>query len=114
MTDKQINKWLRRQFSPIGWVLVVYYGLINLLSLMAMGFEALRQMRGLIGTGRNWFYHLDMDAMLGNAWGYIMAVVTLFLIIHAWKGPDYWKQEVFLKEKRMEERACWNKIGTPL
>ena len=30
MTDKQINKWLRRQFSPIGWVLVVYYGLTNI------------------------------------------------------------------------------------
>ena len=102
MTDKQINKWLRRQFSPIGWVLLVYYGLINLLSLMAMGFEALRQMLGLIGTGRNWFYHLDMDAMLGNAWGYIMAIVVLFLILHAWKGPAYWKQEVFAKEKPMK------------
>ena len=102
MTDKQINKWLRRQFSPIGWVLVAYYGLINLLSLMAMGFEALRQMRGLVGTGRNWFYHMDMDAMLGNAWGYIMAIVALFLIMHGWKGRDYWKNEVFVKEKPMK------------
>ena len=110
MTDKQINQWLRKQFSPIGWVLVAYYGLINLLSLMAMGFESLRQMRSLIGTGRNWFYHMDMDAMLGNAWGYIMAIVALFLIIHGWKGRDYWKNEIFVKEKPMKARLFFGML----
>ena len=33
MTDKQINKWLRRRFSPCGWLLIGYYVLMNLLCL---------------------------------------------------------------------------------
>ena len=34
MTDKQINKWLRRRFSIVGWVLVGYYLLMNLMVLL--------------------------------------------------------------------------------
>ena len=34
MTDKQINKWLRRRFSQIGWVLLFYYlGLLPFISI---------------------------------------------------------------------------------
>lgn len=99
MTDKQINKWLRRRFSPTGWVLVGYYVLMNLLCVIAMVWEAgiqmlsLRDIRGVSG--------IDMDALLGNAWGYVTAIVVGFVILHAWKGPEYWRQEVLAKEKTM-------------
>lgn len=101
MTDKQINKWLRRQFSRIGWVLVGYYLLVNSLSMIAMLWEALRQMLGVIGQGRNWFQKMDMDAIASNAWGYIAAIAVLFLVLYAWKGPGYWRCEVLVKEKPM-------------
>ena len=101
MTDKQINKWLRHQFSPIGWVLLAYYGLINLFSLVAMFWEALRQVLKMDHRGPFWFQQLDMDAIAGNAWGYITAIGVLFVILYAWKGSDYWRDEVFAKEKSM-------------
>lgn len=101
MTDKQINKWLRRQFSPIGWVLLAYYGLINLFSLVAMFWEALRQVLKMDHRGPFWFQQLDMDAIAGNAWGYITAIGVLFVILYAWKGSGYWRDEVFAKEKSM-------------
>lgn len=101
MTDKQINKWLRRQFSPVGWVLIGYYLLVNILSMLAMLWEALRQMLGVIGHGRNWFQKMDMDAIVSNAWGYIAAIAVLFLVLYAWKGPGYWRREVWVKEKSM-------------
>ena len=101
MTDKQINKWLRHQFSPIGWVLLAYYGLINLFSLVAMFWEALRQVLKMDHRGPFWFQQLDMDAIAGNAWGYITAIGVLFVILYAWKGSGYWRDEVFAKEKSM-------------
>lgn len=101
MTDKQINRWLRRRFSPTGWVLLGYYALINGLSLAAMFWEALRQVRNMDHRGLFWFQQLDMDALMGNAWGYITAMAVIFLILHGWKGPNYWREEVFAKEKRM-------------
>ena len=36
MNEKQINKWLRKRFSPVGWTLVGYYVLMNILVSMAM------------------------------------------------------------------------------
>lgn len=31
MEEKQINKWLRRQFSVVGWALILYHGLMQIL-----------------------------------------------------------------------------------
>ena len=98
MTDKQINRWLRRRFSPTGWVLLVYYALLNGLSLLAMVWEALRQVRNMDHLG---LQQLDPEVLMNNAWGYITAMAVIFLILHAWKGPDYWRGEVFAKEKKM-------------
>lgn len=36
MNEKQINKWLRKRFSPVGWTLVGYYVLMNILVSVAM------------------------------------------------------------------------------
>lgn len=101
MTDKQINKWLRRQFAVIGWVLIGYYLLVNGLSVVAMFWEALRQLRGLIGQGNLWWTEIDVDALAGNAWGYIVAIAVLFCVLHAWKGPGYWRDTVLVKENPM-------------
>lgn len=99
MTDKQINKWLRRQFSVLGWVLIGYYLLINGMTMITYAWEALIQMRGLMGQGRNWWMQLDTEALLSNAWGYVAAIAVLFFVIHAWKGGGYWRQQVFVREK---------------
>lgn len=101
MTDKQINKWLRRQFSLIGWVLIGYYLLVNGLSMLAMLWEALEQMKNLIGQSWDWWTQLDVEAISSNAWGYIVAIAVLFLILHAWKGPRYWRAEILVKENPM-------------
>lgn len=102
MTDKQINRWLRRRFSSTGWVLLGYYALINILSLLAMFWEALYQVMKMDRRGPFWFRQLNMDAIAGNAWGYITAIGVLVVILHGWKGPEYWRNEVFRKEKPMK------------
>ena len=99
MTDKQINKWLRRQFSVLGWILIGYYLLINAMSMITCVWEMFVQMRGLMGHGRNWWMQLDTDALLSNAWGYVAAIAVLFFVIHAWKGGGYWRQQIFVREK---------------
>lgn len=101
MTDKQINKWLRRRLSPTGWVLVAYFLLINGLCMIAMLWESMRQLRSVVGYGRDWMQKMDMDAIAGNAWGYIAAIAVAFVVLHAWKGPNYWRTEVLVREKSM-------------
>ena len=101
MNEKQINKWLRKRFSPVGWTLVGYYVLMNILVSMAM-------LRDVIAGYLNAFiegndqYVPDVSALTGNAWGYIAAVAVALVILYAWKGREFWGGEVLRREKPMK------------
>jgi len=96
MTDKQINKWLRRRFSQVGWVLIGYYCLMNLLVMLEVLVDELRWMlEGFLDPNG------AADFFPENAWGYIATLFTGLLILHAWKGPDYWRGEVLVRESNM-------------
>lgn len=100
MTEKQINKWLRRRFAQVGWVLIVYYIIMNILAVISMYLDMAKQMLWSLAVG-DYRMNIDMDAIAGNAWGYVMTIAVGFLILQAWKGGDYWKSEILVKEKRM-------------
>ncbi len=100
MTDKQINSWLRRRFTVVGWVLIAYYATMNLLATVAMACEALNQALWSVAAG-DFSGNLNMDAIANNAWGYIAAVIAGLVILQGWKGSDYWRQEIFAKEKNI-------------
>lgn len=101
MNEKQINKWLRKRFSPMGWTLVGYYVLMNILVSVAM-------LRDVIAGYLNAFiegndqYVPDVSALAGNAWGYIAAVAVALVILYAWKGREFWGGEVLRREKPMK------------
>jgi len=95
MTDKQINKWLRRRFTAAGWLLVAYYVVMNLLCILAMAWEAAAQML------QNGFEMVNPEDLIDNAWGYIVSIFVALVILYAWKGPAYWREEVFCREKKM-------------
>ena len=59
MEEKQINKWLRRRFSGIGWILLGYLALLNLMVLLSMSLASLRQVALALKTGD---YSLWMDS----------------------------------------------------
>ena len=96
MTDKQVNKWLRRRFSGIGWVLISYYLLMNALVLLDMLLAEVRGMLGMV-SGKT----VDPAAYLDSAWGYVVTVLVGIAVLHVWKGPDYWRQEVLVRSSRM-------------
>lgn len=100
MTDKQINKWLRRRFSQVGWVLVVYYALMSGLGMMGMLWEWLNQMAWSAAVG-DFSGNVNPDAIMGNAWGYVVAVLTGLVILHGWKGTGFFSREILRKEAPM-------------
>ena len=104
MTDKQINRWLRRQFSPVGWLLMVYYGLMTLLTSVTLAVDTARESLWAMVSG-DFSGNLDWDKIYSNGWGYIAAILVCVSVFHAWKGNTYWKQEILAREKRMEGKT---------
>ena len=101
MTDREINKWLRRQFSPLGWGLVGYYVLMNLVVSVAMTIDILGQSVHALANG-NFLPDIDTAALMNNGWGYIVANLAALVILYAWKGPDFFYGEIMAREKRMK------------
>ena len=104
MTDKQINRWLRRRFSPIGWLLLLYYGLMTLLVSVTNLTDLIKQHFWAFAAG-DFSGDINWDAVYGNARGYIAAILTGFAILSAWKGRGYWKEEILAKERAMKGRT---------
>lgn len=99
MEEKQINRWLRRQFTTVGWTLVAYYGIMNILVALAMTMESLK---GFLFTVWGHSYgQFNPDAVWNNAWGYILAIFVGAVVLYAWKGGDYWRTEIFARKKSM-------------
>ena len=104
MTDKQINRWLRRRFSAVGWILILYYGLMTLLTSVTIAADAARQSLWAFAAG-DFPGNLDWDQINRNAWGYIASIAVGFAILDAWKGSAFWKQEVLAKEAPMKGKT---------
>ena len=99
MNDKQINRWLRRRFSVLGWLLVLYYGLVTLTTSLTvvtdLAGQLLESFPGVpVGT-------IDWDRINGNAWGYIAAMLAGYAVLDAWKGSRFRRQEIFAREAPM-------------
>lgn len=103
MTDKQINRWLRRQFSPIGWLLLLHYGVMTLLTGVTAFTEVAKQSFWSFAAG-DFSGTIDWDAVAGNAWGYIAAIALGFAVLDAWKGKNYRKQELFARQGDMKAK----------
>ena len=104
MTDKQINRWLRRRFSRIGWLLLLYYGLMTLMTSLTTGIDLAKQTIWSFAAG-DFSGSVNWDVIYGNAWGYIVSILMAFAILDAWKGTAYWKQEILVREKPMQGRT---------
>lgn len=98
MDERHICRWLRRQFSHIGWVLVGYYLLLNVLVVAGVALDLTA--RALLAQGRP-LSVADMEAAMGNAWGYIVSALVGVVVLYAWKGGEFVHGEIFRRHRAM-------------
>ncbi len=94
MEEKQLRKWLRRRFSTVGWTLVVYYLILNILVVLATASDAARQL--LDGPGA-----LSESDLMNNGWGYLATVAVGVTVLYGWKGGDYFRDELAQRRRSM-------------
>ena len=100
MNEKMINKRLRREFRIPGWLLVAYFVLMNVMVMVEVFIETMKQTMELMAAG-DYFATPDMEAIMSNAWGYIWAVGIAMLFLFSWKDGTFWKGKVFDKRGKM-------------
>ena len=93
------KKTLRHSFSSIGWILLIYYGIMNLSVFLAVFIETLAGMRSVRGMED---LMLLVERAAGNAWGYFLAILIGLVILLLWKKPRFWKNEIWAKGKPMK------------
>lgn len=95
------RKQLRRSFSPVGWILLVYYLIMNAAVFLAVFVEVILSMMNQLAMGnREGFMNIAESGMTGG-WGYVLAVAVGLLILLLWKKPRYWKEEIWAKGRPM-------------
>lgn len=90
------RKQLRHSFSTVGWVLLIYYLVMNLAVFAAAFVESVVGMVNQILAGS-----FTMTGSAAGEWGYILAVAVGLLILLIWKKPRYWREEIRAKGKPM-------------
>ncbi len=100
MDDRQINKWLRRRFTVVGWVLVAYYIIMNIMAVVTLLGDSLAQLLRALAEGKVPFA-ADRNAAASNAWGYLISIAIALVVLYAWKGSDFFRVELRVKNGAM-------------
>ena len=100
---KEVRRYLRRSFRPLGWSLVGYYLLMNILVVASMAADAAMMALDAFAKGRPVLPQQKlMEAVSANAWGYLLTIAVGMLILLAWKGWDFFRYEVFERNRKMK------------
>lgn len=100
MDEKYVNRFLRREFRVIGWLLVAYYGIMNLMVAAAVLSDTMRQSLEALSQGR-FLSEPDLQGIMGNGWGYVSTVAIGMLFLFCWKEDRFWKKSVLACHGRM-------------
>ena len=101
MTDKEINKILRRRFGSAGWTLLIYYGIMNVMVILAMLVQGMADALEAIRAGSLPDPVEITAGITGNAWGYLYAAAVGLVILIGWKGLPFLGKEMWRPRGKM-------------
>lgn len=101
MTDKEINKILRRRFGSAGWTLLIYYGIMNVMVILAMFVQGMADVLEAVRAGSLPDPVEITAGITGNAWGYLYAAAVGLVILIGWKGLPFLGKEMWRPRGKM-------------
>ena len=95
------RKAIRRRVGSTGWIVLIYYVLINVCAVAGIAFEAAAAMVKSASFGIDAMMDAAMDAAT-SAWGYVAAMVIGMIILFAWKKRKFWREQIWAKGRPMK------------
>lgn len=97
-----MKKELRRKLGQVGWILLVYYLIMNVAVIVTAVAETSRIMGTILQNGGSIDEMMNVAMESGTeALGYFVAAGVGYLILMLWKTPRFWKEEIWAKGKPM-------------
>ena len=99
---------LRRCFGQNGWILLVYYLIMNLAVMLAVFVDEMILYIQYLLDPSNFTQDLEsliLERAAGNGWGYLLACVVGGTILLCWKKPIFLVNQIWHKEKSMTGKA---------
>lgn len=85
---REMKKELRRRFSTVGWILLIYYGILNAGVFLTAFFEMTFGMMGALLSGQPEQIPTMLEKGMKDGWGYVVAVAVGLLALLIWKKPS--------------------------
>lgn len=103
--ERWIRKEYRRKLGSAGWILVIYYLIMNLSVFIGAVVEmAVKLISGMRGQSLQDTLDSMMNAT-GGAWGYFLAAAIGLAALLIWKKPAFWREEIWEKGAPMKPGA---------
>lgn len=104
MDNSQLCSRLRHEFSTSGWVLLLYYGIMNLAVTVVLVVDiAVRFF--LLGFSNEDISDAQIDAIVNgaasNGWGYVIAVLISAALLFFWKKREFCLETIWQKNRSM-------------
>lgn len=93
------RKQLRRSFSTVGWVLVIYYLIMNAAVILTAIVETIVRMMGKIAAGNTRDIMAAAEEATSSGWGYFLAAAVGLIVLLCWKKKRFWKEEIWSRGK---------------
>ena len=108
MEQRVLKRDLRRCFGQNGWILLVYYLIMNAAVMLTVFVdEIILYIQYLLNPGKftDDIGSLVLERASGNAWGYLLACLVGGVILLVWKKPDFCFRQIWRRAKPMTTKA---------
>ena len=96
------RKAMRRRVGSTGWMVLLYYVVMNVCVAVAMAVEVISSTtQSIISGDFRSIYDAVVEAA-GSGWGYLIATAIGLLILLFWKKPKFWREQIWKKGKPMK------------
>ena len=102
MYEQYRLKQLQTAYSRQGWILLVYYAILNTAVTLMMFVEAFVQAFSAAMNGKEVDVNQMVQSLSESGWGYFLAIGVGLLILLLWKKPQYVTQTLWKTGKPMK------------
>lgn len=102
MNSRQVCSRLRQEFSISGWVLLLYYGIMNLSVTVVMAVDVVIRLVVHVAFDQGMTdatLGLVLEKAMANGWGYLIAMAVGAMLLYVWKKREFCFKTIWKKER---------------